>query len=66
VERSLHPMHRQERFRRPQAAPRHVPLYRRPIHHYYRAISKAVYGRDIPLILLMHVGAFELTCFQSF
>lgn len=26
---------------------------------YYRAISKAVYGRDIPLILLMHVGAFD-------
>jgi peptidoglycan/xylan/chitin deacetylase (PgdA/CDA1 family) len=26
---------------------------------YYRAISKAVYGRDIPFILLMHVGAFD-------
>jgi len=26
---------------------------------YYRALSKAVYGRDIPLILLMHVGAFD-------
>jgi peptidoglycan/xylan/chitin deacetylase (PgdA/CDA1 family) len=26
---------------------------------YYRAISKAVYGRDISLILLMHVGAFD-------
>jgi peptidoglycan/xylan/chitin deacetylase (PgdA/CDA1 family) len=26
---------------------------------YYRTISKAVYGRDIPLILLMHVGAFD-------
>jgi peptidoglycan/xylan/chitin deacetylase (PgdA/CDA1 family) len=26
---------------------------------YYRAMSKAVYGRDIPLILLMHVGAFD-------
>lgn len=26
---------------------------------YYRVISKAVYGRDIPLILLMHVGAFD-------
>jgi peptidoglycan-N-acetylglucosamine deacetylase len=26
---------------------------------YYRAISKAVYGHDIPLILLMHVGAFD-------
>jgi peptidoglycan/xylan/chitin deacetylase (PgdA/CDA1 family) len=26
---------------------------------YYRAISKAVYGRDVPLILLMHVGAFD-------
>ena len=26
---------------------------------YYRAISKAVYGRDIPLILLLHVGAFD-------
>jgi peptidoglycan-N-acetylglucosamine deacetylase len=26
---------------------------------YYRAMSKAVYGRDVPLILLMHVGAFD-------
>ncbi len=26
---------------------------------YYRAISKAVYGRCIPLILLLHVGAFD-------
>ena len=26
---------------------------------YYRAISRAVYGRDVPLILLMHVGAFD-------
>jgi peptidoglycan-N-acetylglucosamine deacetylase len=26
---------------------------------YYRAMSKTVYGRDIPLILLMHVGAFD-------
>ncbi len=26
---------------------------------YYRAISKAVYGRDVPLVLLMHVGAFD-------
>jgi peptidoglycan/xylan/chitin deacetylase (PgdA/CDA1 family) len=26
---------------------------------YYRAISKSVYGRDIPLILLMHIGAFD-------
>ncbi len=25
---------------------------------YYHAISRAVYGREIPLILLMHVGAF--------
>lgn len=26
---------------------------------YYRALSKAVYGRSIPLILLMHVGSFD-------
>jgi peptidoglycan/xylan/chitin deacetylase (PgdA/CDA1 family) len=26
---------------------------------YYRALSKTVYGREIPLILLMHVGAFD-------
>lgn len=26
---------------------------------YYRALSKTVYGRDVPLILLMHVGAFD-------
>jgi peptidoglycan/xylan/chitin deacetylase (PgdA/CDA1 family) len=26
---------------------------------YYRTISKTVYGREIPLILLMHAGAFD-------
>lgn len=26
---------------------------------YYRAISKAVYGHEIPLVLLMHVGNFD-------
>ena len=25
----------------------------------YRAMSKAVYGRDIPYVLLMHIGAFD-------
>ncbi len=26
---------------------------------YYRSQSKAVYGRDVPMILLMHIGAFD-------
>jgi hypothetical protein len=26
---------------------------------YYRAMAKALYGRDIPYVLLMHIGAFE-------
>ena len=32
---------------------------------YYRALSKAVYGRDFPLILLMHVGAFDAHMFPE-
>lgn len=26
---------------------------------YYRAMSQALYGRDIPYVLLLHIGAFE-------
>jgi hypothetical protein len=31
---------------------------------YYPAMSKAIYGRDVPLILLMHVGAFDAHMFR--
>jgi peptidoglycan-N-acetylglucosamine deacetylase len=26
---------------------------------YYRSLSKTVYGRDVPMVLLMHIGAFD-------
>ena len=30
-----------------------------------RALSKALYGRDIPYVLLMHIGALDSTCCRS-
>jgi len=33
--------------------------------HYYRGISHTLYQRDIPYVLLMHVGAFNAEVLQG-